>query len=61
MTVSLTISVALSDISSDISSDILYEKPAAYAKIGLLIGGSENGICVLYLYWYTPQSNERYP
>ncbi len=36
MTVSLVISVALSDISSDISSDILYEKPAAYAKIGLL-------------------------
>jgi hypothetical protein len=29
---------------SDISSDILYEKPAAYAKIELLIGGSENGI-----------------
>ena len=36
MTVSLAISVTLSDISSDISSDILYEKPAAYAKIELL-------------------------
>jgi hypothetical protein len=36
MTVDSAISVALSDISSDISSDIIYEKPAAYAKIELL-------------------------
>jgi hypothetical protein len=36
MTVNSAIPVALSDISSDISSDILYEKPAACAKIGLL-------------------------
>ncbi len=37
MTVNSAISVALSDISSDISSDILYEKPTACAKIGLLL------------------------
>jgi hypothetical protein len=36
MAVNSVMSVALSDIASDIASDILYEKPAAYAKIGLL-------------------------
>lgn len=34
--VNSAIFVILSDISSDISSDIPYEKPVAYAKIGLL-------------------------
>jgi len=32
----MTVSLAISLVLSDISSDIPYEKPAAYAKIGLL-------------------------
>jgi hypothetical protein len=32
----MTINLAVSVVLSDISSDILYEKPAAYAEIGLL-------------------------
>ena len=32
----MTINLAVSVVLSDISTDILYEKPAAYAEIGLL-------------------------